>query len=156
LAASYLVNGLDGLATYTATPGQFGFPPCLTGACLPVSFDPEILPASQLPARDITIQAGRRSFYETQFANYGINFDLLPIYPGKLVNPRSQVVSIGAEREVVKGLFIGSDYVHQHWTNLDRTVDLNAPSPFDRSAPGQVRSVASANATRPILPVNGG
>jgi hypothetical protein len=42
------------------------------------------------------------------------------------------------------------------WDNLDRTVDLNAPTPFDRTAPGQVRSVAAANATRPILPVNGG
>jgi hypothetical protein len=35
-------------------------------------------------------------------------------------------------------------------------VDLNAPAPFDRTAPGQVRTVAAANATRPILPVNGG
>jgi hypothetical protein len=35
-------------------------------------------------------------------------------------------------------------------------VDLNAPSVFDRTAPGQVRTVAAANATRPILPVNGG
>jgi hypothetical protein len=72
------------------------------------------------------------------------------------VNPRSQVVSIGGEREVVNGLFAGADYVHQHVRNLDRTVDLNAPLPFDRTAPGQVRTVAAANATRPILPVNGG
>ena len=156
LIASYLVNGLDGLTTYTATPGQFGFPTCLTGSCLPLSFDPKTLPASQLPARDITIQAGRRAFYQAQFNKYGLNFDLLPNYPDKLVNPRSQVVSIGSEREVVKGLFAGADYVHQHWTDLDRTVDLNAPSPFDRTAPGQVRTVAAANATRPILPVNGG
>ena len=72
------------------------------------------------------------------------------------MNPRSQVTSIGAEREIMKGLFAGADYVHQHWTNLDRTVDLNAPTPFDRTAPGQTRSVAAANATRPIVPVNGG
>src|SRR5262249_15871374 len=72
------------------------------------------------------------------------------------VNPRSQVASIGAEREIVRGLFAGADYVHQHWTNLDRSVDLNAPTPFDRTAPGQVRAVAVANATRPIVPVNGG
>jgi hypothetical protein len=156
LVASYLVNGLDGLTTYTATPGQLGFPNCLTGSCLPLSFDPKTLPASELPARDITIQAGRRDFYKAQFARYGLNFDLLPNYPDKLVSPRSQVISIGAEREVMKGLFVGSDYVHQHWTGLDRTVDLNAPSLFDRTAPGQVRSVAAANATRPILPVNGG
>ena len=66
------------------------------------------------------------------------------------------MVSIGGERELANGLFASADYVHQHWTDLDRTVDLNAPTPFDRTAPGQVRTVAAANATRPILPVNGG
>jgi hypothetical protein len=156
LVASYLTGGLDGLTTYTATPGQLGFPTCLTGSCLPLSFDPKTLAASQLPARDITIQAGRKAFYEAQFAKYGLNFAALPNYPTQLASPRSQVVSVGAEREVVKGLFMGTDYVHQHWTNLDRTVDLNAPSVFVRTAAGQVRTVAAANATRPILPVNGG
>ncbi len=154
--AGYLVNGLDGLTTYTATPGQLGFPTCLTGSCLPLVFDPKTLSASQLPARDITIRAGQRAFYQSQFERYGLNFDLLPNYPDKLENPRSQVISIGAEREVVKGLFVGADYVHQHLTGIDRTIDLNAPAPFDRTAPGQVRSVADANLTRPILPVRGG
>ena len=154
--AGYLVNGLDGLTTYTATPGQLGFPSCLAGACLPLSFDPRTLAPAQLPARDITIQAGQAAFYRAQFAKYGLNFDLLPNYPGELVNPRSQVTSIGAEREVAKGLFVGTDFVHQHWTGLARSVDLNAPTPFDRTAIGQVRTVAAANATRPILPVNGG
>ena len=154
LAASYLTSGLDGLTTYTATPGQFGFPTCLT--CVPLSFDPRTLPPSELPARDITIQAGRRAFYETQFKSYGLNFDLLPNYPDSFVNPRSQVATVGAEQEVARGFFVASDYVHQHWTNLDRTVDLNAPSLFARTAPGQVRTVAAANLTRPILPVNGG
>jgi hypothetical protein len=46
--------------------------------------------------------------------------------------------------------------VHQHLDNIDRTVDLNAPAPFDRTAAGQTRPVAAANATRPIVPVNGG
>jgi hypothetical protein len=154
--AGYLVNGLDGLTTYTAVAGQTGFPTCLTGSCLPVNVDPKTLPASQLPARDITIRAGLRDFYRTQFARYGLNFNLLPNYPDELVNPRSQVITIGAEREVIKGLFIGGDFVHQKLTSIDRTVDLNAPSAFDRIAPGQIRSVAAANATRPILPVNGG
>src|ERR1041385_5514817 len=65
-------------------------------------------------------------------------------------------MSVGAEEEIVRGLFAGGDYVHQHVSGIDRTVDLNAPSPFDRTAPGQVRTVAAANATRPILPVAGG
>ncbi|HEV8169163.1 MAG TPA: TonB-dependent receptor [Pyrinomonadaceae bacterium] len=154
--AGYLVNGLDGLTTYTATAGQAGFPTCLVGSCLPVAVDPATIPASQLPARDITIRAGLRDFYREQFARFGLNFDLLPNYPDKLVNPRSQVTTIGVEREFFKGMFFGADYVHQHWTNLDRTVDLNAPTPFNRTAPGQLRSVAAANLTRPILPVNGG
>jgi hypothetical protein len=154
--AGFLVNGLDGLTTYTATPGQLGFPTCLTGSCLPLSFDPKTLPASQLPARDITIRACRRAFYQSQFARYGLNFDRLPNYPDELVNPRSHVASIGAETEVIRGLFVGGDYVHQHLTGIDRTVDLNAPSPFDRTAPGQVRTVATANNSRPILPVPGG
>jgi hypothetical protein len=152
--ASALTGGLDGIVTYTAGPGQTGFPTCLT--CVPLALDPRTLPLSQQPARNITVRAGQREFYQQQFANYGLNFDLLPNYPDEFVNPRSQVVSIGAEREVIRGLFAGVDYVHQHWTNLDRTVDLNAPTPFDRTSTGQTRSVAAANATRPILPVNGG
>ncbi|HEV2860579.1 MAG TPA: TonB-dependent receptor [Pyrinomonadaceae bacterium] len=165
--AGYLVNGLDGLTTYTATRTQTGFPACLT--CVPVNVDPRTVPAGQLPARDITIRAGRRASYQEQFARFGLNFDLLPNYPDRLVNPRSQVVSVGAEREVVKGLFAGADYVHQHLSGIDRTVDLNAPEPFARTAPGQVRcpaglappctpaqAVTAANATRRIRPANGG
>lgn len=148
--AGYLVNGLDGLTTYQATAGQTGFPTCLT--CVPVNVDPRTLIASQIPARDIVIKAGLASFYRDQFARYGLNFDLLPNYPDKLINPRSQVFTIGAEREIFKGFFAGTDYVRQHLSGIDRTVDLNAPSVFDRTAPGQVRSVAAANATRPIIP----
>jgi hypothetical protein len=85
------------------------------------------------------------------------------------------VFTIGAEHEFAKGLFFGADYVHQHLSDIQRTVDLNAPSAFDRTLPGQVRcpanvvgpclitqagaaaaAVTAANATRPILPVNGG
>jgi hypothetical protein len=128
----------------------------LTDPCVPLDFDPRTLPLSQQPPRNITVRAGERAFYETQFANYGLNFSLLPGYPDTFVNPRSQVTSIGAEREIVHGLFAGADYVHQHWTDLDRTVDLNAPAPFDRATTGQTRTVAAANVTRPILPVNGG
>ncbi len=150
---------------HTATPTgptSTGFPTCLT--CVPLNLDPRTIPAAQLPARDITIRAGRRDFYREQFASFGLNFDLLQNYPDKLVNPRSQVVSIGAEREVLKGLFFGADYVHQHLSGIDRTVDLNAPTPFERTAVGQCRvancnnaqNVAAANATRLIRPANGG
>jgi len=157
VVANYLISGLDGGATYTATPGQVGFPTCLTGSCLPVNVDPRTIPSSQLPARDITIIAGKRDFYKAQFANYGLNFDALASnYSDKFVNPRSQVFSIGSEYEIFKGFFAGADYVHQHLDNIDRTVDLNAPSEFDRTAAGQMRTAAAANLTRPIFPTSGG
>jgi hypothetical protein len=156
IGGSY-TGGLDGFTNYSATPTQFGFPTCLTGSCLPVAFDPKTVPASQLPARDITIRAGEADVYRQQFASYGLNFDAIAAnYPNRFVNPKSRVASIGVERELAHGLFVGGDYVNQRWTDLDRTIDLNAPSAFDRTAPGQTRSVAAANATRPILPVNGG
>jgi hypothetical protein len=170
LVAGYLINGLDGIANYTATSGQTGFPTCLTGQCLPVNVNPQTLPASQIPARDITIVAGKRGYYVAQFARYGLDFNRFSgTYSDKLVNPRSRVFTIGAEREFFKGLFVGSDFVHQQVDDLERTVDLNAPTPFARTAQGQFRcpvgvnppctqaqAVTAANATRPILPANGG
>ncbi len=45
--ADSLTGGLDGISSYSATPGQTGFPTCLTGACLPLNFDPLTLSASQ-------------------------------------------------------------------------------------------------------------
>src|SRR5581483_6365916 len=38
-----LTGGLDGLVTYTASPGQTGFPACLTAPCVPVPLDPRTL-----------------------------------------------------------------------------------------------------------------
>ncbi len=147
--ASFTLGGPQGIFTYQATPGQTGFPACLT--CTPVAFDQNAA-ASTLPARNITIRPGEASYY-AQF------FDVakLPGYaPATFVNPKSQVGSIGIEREVKPGMFVSVDYVKQHWTDLDRTVDLNAPSEFIRTTWGEVRSAAAADLTRPILPVNGG
>jgi hypothetical protein len=158
LVAGYLQNGLDGFTSYTASPGQVGFPTCLgtptdNGCTLPIQFSSD---PKQAPARNITIVAGKRGFYAQQFAQFGLDFSKVPNYPDQLLNPQSQVATIGLEREIRKGLFVSADYVHQHWGDLVRTVDLNAPTPFDRTASGQVRSVAAANATRPITPTTGG
>src|SRR5204863_3169560 len=80
-----------------------------------------------------------------------------PGYVGAtFVNPKSHVASIGLERQLASRLFVSADYVKQHWTGLDRSVDLNAPSLFVRTAPGQVRSASAADATRPLPVVNGG
>jgi len=153
LAASFELNGPLGIGSYSANPGQTGFPACLT--CTPVVFDANAV-ASTLPPRNVTIRPGQADLYAPIFAQYGVDFSKVPDYPDSLVNPKSQVTSIGVEREIARRTFVAVDYVHQHWTDLDRTVDLNAPAPFDRPAAGQVRPAAAADATRPIAPVNGG
>jgi hypothetical protein len=76
--AGYVQSGLDGFTTYTATPGQVGFPTCLTGSCLPVTFSSN---PALAPARTITIVAGKASFYQAQFAQFGLDFSKLPNYP---------------------------------------------------------------------------
>jgi hypothetical protein len=147
--ANFELGGPQGVFTYAATPGQTGFPTCLT--CTPVPYDQNTA-LSTLPARNITIRPAMASFYSQFF-----DISKLAGYPSAtFVNPKSQVGSIGFEREVMPQLLVSADYVKQHWDGLDRTVDLNAPSFFGRSAPSQVRSAAAADATRPITPVDGG
>jgi hypothetical protein len=147
--ANFALGGPTGIFTYTATPGQTGFPSCLT--CTPVPYDQNSAVGS-LPPRNITIRPGEADYYSQFF-----DVSKLPGYASAtFVNPKSQVGSIGVERELGHRVFVSVDYVKQHWTDLDRTVDLNAPSLFVRTAPGQVRSTAAADLTRPILPVNGG
>jgi len=148
-AANFELGGPEGVFTYTASPGQTGFPSCYT--CTPVPYD-QYSQKNTLPPRNITIRPGMASYYSQFFdvsklAGYG---------SATFVNPLSQVGSIGVERQIVPRFFVAVDYVKQHWTDLDRTVDLNAPSLFVRTAPGQVRSTAAADATRSISPVNGG
>ncbi len=147
--ANFTLGGPLGIFTYAAVPGQTGFPTCL--ACTPVPYDQNSA-AATLPARNITIRPGMAAYYSQFF-----DVSMLPGYASAtFVNPKSQVGSIGFERELGRGMLLSVDYVKQHWTGLDETVDLNAPSFFVRTASGQVRSVAAADLTRPIVPVNGG
>ena len=142
--ASFTLGGPEGQFTYSAAPGQLGFPASLSA--VPIAF-----PAGAvLPARNITIRPGRRDYY-AQF------FDISRLdYPDTLVNPKSHVGTIGVEHRFGHNIFVAADYVRQHWTDLNNTVDLNAPSLFVRTTPGQVRTAAAADATRPIAPVNNG
>ena len=145
--ASFALGGPQGIFTYAATPGQTGFPACVT--CTPVAYNPD---PTQLPARNITIEPGMASYYSQFF-----DISKLPGYASAtFVNPKSQVGTIGVERQLAPRWLVSADYVTQHWTGLDETWDLNAPPLFTRTAPGQVRTAAAADALRPIVPVNGG
>jgi hypothetical protein len=104
-----------------------------------------------LPPRDITVRPGRAGYYNNFF-----DVSKLHAYPGELLNPKTDQETLGIEREIGDRWFAGVDYVHAHTQDVDRNLDMNAPSVFVRTAPGQTRSAASADLTRPILPVAGG
>lgn len=142
--AGFALGGPTGVFTFSVQPGQFGFPTSLA----PLSAFPT---GAVLPARNITIRPGRAAYY-SQF------FDVTKLkgYPDKLLNPYTQLGTIGIERELASKWIFSVDYVWQHTIGIDRTLDLNSPAPFARTAPGQTRSAAAADATRPITPVNNG
>jgi hypothetical protein len=146
LGAQFSLGGPVGVFTFTATPGQLGFPTSLTA--LPV------FPAgAALPARDIVIRPGRADYYSQFF-----DVSRLRGYPDKLLNPYTHQGSIGVEHDFGDNFFLKVDYVRAHTAKIDRLLDLNAPSlfiPFS-TLPTATRSVTAANATRPITPVNNG
>jgi hypothetical protein len=144
LAATYLINGPTGIFSFSAAPGQLGFPTSLA----PLTSFPA---GAVLPPRDINIRPGQREFL-SQF------FDVSKLrgYPDRLLNPYTQLANFGIERDLGNRWFVSADYVHQRTINIDRPVDLNAPALFVRTAPGQTRTAAAADATRPIRPVPGG
>jgi hypothetical protein len=85
-------------------------------------------------------------------------FDLshLKNYPGQLLNPYTQLAALGIERQLGGGWFLDMDYVHQLTLRILRPVDLNAPTVFVRTAPGEIRPATTADLTRPILPAPDG
>ncbi len=144
IGAMFALNGPTGYFSFTTTPGQLGFPASLA----PFSSLPT---GASVPARDIVIRPGRQSDY-SQF------FDVSKLinYPNQLLNPYTQQATFGVERQLASRWFLSVDYVYQHTLKINRTLDLNAPAPFIRTVPGQVRTSAQADATRPIVPVAGG
>ena len=68
----------------------------------------------------------------------------------KLLNPYSTQFSLGLQRQLFGDWTLTFDAIHSRTRNQQRVNDLNAPAPFIRTAPGQMRSVAAADATRPF------
>jgi outer membrane receptor protein involved in Fe transport len=70
-----------------------------------------------------------------------------------LKNPYSVQGTLGAERALPGNWLLGVDYVYLSGHDLYGTIDANAPSSV---APDVIRSVAAADATRPITPAPNG
>ncbi|MBX7220059.1 MAG: TonB-dependent receptor [Blastocatellia bacterium] len=144
IAAGYKINGPAGIFSFSAAPGQFGFPTSIGPL-------PAFPPGANLPARDITVRVGDAASLSKYF-----DVNKLRFYPKELLNPYSQLASFGFERELPGKLFVSADYVYQHTIRIDRPVDLNSPVAFVATRPGQVRSAADADASRPIRPALNG
>ena len=143
LYASAALGGPAGAFTYSAAPGGLGFPTTFA----PITFPPGAI----LPARSITILAG-----QCNYLNQFLPVDQLHFCDNNFQNPYTQQWNLGFEHDLGGGWLFAMDYIGSHTIHIEQPVDLNSPSPFIRTAPGQMRSVAAANATRPIVPVPGG
>ncbi|HEY7161591.1 MAG TPA: TonB-dependent receptor, partial [Acidobacteriota bacterium] len=141
--ADYSLGGPNGFFSFTASPGQLGFPTDLNPL-------PEFPPGAVLPPRNINVRPGDPGFYN-QF------FDVTALlnYPDKLLNPRTDMITLGGERQFGEW-FLSVDGVHSHSQDIPWNLDLNAPGSFDRTDAGQVRSGTVADTTRPIIPVANG
>lgn len=146
LGAQFELGGPTGVFTFTATPGQLGFPTSLTAI-------PSFPTGAVLPPRNVVIRPGRAAFYSRFF-----DVSKLRGYPDELINPLTQQGTIGVERDFGRNFFLKIDYVRAHTKAIDRLLDLNAPSVFIPfvTLPTATRTVAQADATRPITPVNNG
>jgi outer membrane receptor protein involved in Fe transport len=68
----------------------------------------------------------------------------------KLLNPYNVQVSFGAQRQLCEDWMLTADLIHSRTLKQQRVNDINAPLPFLRTAPGQTRTTAAADATRPF------
>jgi hypothetical protein len=137
--ANYALSGPTGVFNYTAAPGQAGFPASVAGVPLPA------FPSNAVaPLRSLYLRPGRASYYN-QFFDTGT----LVGYPDALRNPYNGQWMLGLEQQLARTWVLSTDYLGSHTVKIVRPLDVDAPSSFIRSAPGQVRSAQAANCTRP-------
>ncbi|MGC1616656.1 MAG: TonB-dependent receptor [Candidatus Acidiferrum sp.] len=146
--ANYALSGPTGVFNYTATPGQVGFPTSVADVPLPA------FPAGAVaPIRTIYLRPGRAAYYNQFFPVA----DLIG-YPDALLNPYSQQWTLGVERQIAKGWVLSIDYVGSHTVKIVRPLDVDPPTSFVRTAPGQffngestaAKAALDANCTRPL------
>jgi len=115
-------NPAGGAVSVTLAPGTPFAPPAFPSALPRESVN--ALPLSELPPRNVQV------------------------FDPALESPSTQQVSAGYVFSVTSDFALAFDYVHSRGRHLIRRIDTNAPVPF---AGGGTRSVAEADATRPIF-----
>ncbi len=137
--ANYALTGPTGVFNYSAAPGQIGFPSTVAAAPLPA------FPAgAPVPLRSLYIRPG-----DGADLNQFFPVATLTGYPNQLLNPYSEQWTAGVERKLAQGWVLRADYVGSRTLRINRPIDVDPPSPFLRTVPGQTRTPQAANCTRP-------
>ena len=137
--ANYALTGPTGVFNYTASPGQIGFPASVAAA--PLAAFPA---AAQAPLRSLYIRPGGSASLDQFFPT-----STLMGYQDKLLNPYSEQWTFGIERRLMPDWVLSVDYVGSHTLRINRPLDVDPPSPYIRTSPGQTRAAQAANCTRP-------
>jgi hypothetical protein len=138
--ASYALGEPNGVFTYTATPGQVGFPSSVAAAPLPA------FPTSAVaPIRNLYVRPGQAAYLNQFFPTA-----VLKGYPSRLLNPYSEQYTLSLEQRLSPAWVLSLDYVGTHTLRILRPLDIDSPAPFVRSAQNQTRSAQAANCTRPF------
>jgi hypothetical protein len=137
--ANYALTGPTGVFTFTASPGQIGFPTSVASVPLPV-----FPTGGAVPLRSLYVRPGNASYLNQFFPT-----NTLIGYQNGLWNPYSEQWTFGIERRLGKGWVLAVDYVGSHTIKINRPLDVDPPSSFVRTAPGQTRTPQAANCTRP-------
>jgi hypothetical protein len=130
--ANYALTGPTGVFNYTATPGQVGFPASISDAPLPA-----FPPGAAVPLRSLYIRPG-----ESAYLNQFFPTSVLIGYPNVLLNPYTQQWTLGVQRQIMHGWLLSVDYVGSHTIRINRPLDVDAPTPYIRTAQGQFRGAA--------------
>jgi hypothetical protein len=139
--ASYALGEPTGVFTYTATPGQVGFPTSIAAAPLP-SF-----PAGAIaPIRSLYVRPG-----QPQYLSQWFDTSVLKGYPSAMLNPYSEQYTASLEQRLARNWVMSVDYIGTHTLRISRPLDVDSPSPFVRTVTGTGVVTLTSN----YLPVPG-
>lgn len=122
LSQRFLLNALNApFTTISLAPGDPAFP------TFPFSFSPLSPPPSlNLAPRNVVLRGDQ------------------------LLNPYTTQFTLGVQRELAREWVLAVDVTRTLTVKQFLHFDINAPAPFPRSQPGQARSIAEADRTRPL------
>jgi hypothetical protein len=124
--ASYALGEPTGVFTYTASPGQVGFPTSIAAAPLPA------FPAGAVaPIRSLYVRPG-----QPQYLSQWFDTSVLKGYPSALLNPYSEQYTASLEQRLAHNWVMSVDYIGTHTLRINRPLDIDSPSAFVRTVTG--------------------